>query len=497
MKKLIYFTVTATIVFVLSESVLSSSLNFDIKQKTLDNGMKILVVERHNSPTVSIWLLYKVGSVNEVTGRTGISHFIEHLHFKGTKKIGTINYPAEVVLMSEQDKLDALIQEETSKRNPDEKKIAEWKAKIQELETEQSKYIISNEIDKIYTEAGAKESNAWTDWDYTTYFENLPSNKFELWCAVQSDIMQNVVFREFYSERDVVAEERRMYNEDDPLLALDELMGNTAFTVHPYANDIGGSMSDIQRFSREAVYDYYRKYYAPNRAIVAIVGDIKAENAFSLISKYFSHIPRQPEPPPVISVEPVQRGERRVELEYDASPILEIAYHKTELSHPDTPVFDVIAEVLIKGETSRFYRKLVEDERTAVSITCYNRDSKYPGLFGFVVIPRSPHTITDNESLINEEIQKLMDEKISEWELQRAKNRLVANFLYDLRSNDSLSYAIGFYEALDCSDIFKNLPQAWNAVTAEDVQRVAKQYLRRSNRTVAYIVSMQSTKEDE
>lgn len=497
MKKLICFVLTAIIVFVLFEPVFSSHLNFDIKEKTLDNGMKILVVERHNSPTVSIWLIYKVGSVNEVTGRTGISHFIEHLHFKGTKKIGTTNYPAEVALMKEQDKLDALIQEEASKRNPDEKKISKLKEKIQELETEQSKYIISNEIDKIYTGAGAKESNAWTDWDYTTYFENLPSNKFELWCAVQSDIMQNVVFREFYSERDVVAEERRMYNEDDPLLALDELMGNTAFTVHPYANDIVGAMSDIQRFSRQAVYDYYRKYYAPNRAVVAIAGDIKAEDAFSLISKYFSHIPRQPEPPPVISVEPVQRGERRVELEYDASPVLEIAYHKTELSHPDNPVFDIIAEVLIKGETSRLYRRLVEDERTAVSITCYNRDSKYPGLFGFVVIPAMPHTVADNESIINEEIEKLINEKISEWELQRAKNRLIAHLLYKLRSNDSLSYTMGFYEALDCLDIFKNILQAWNAVTIEDIQRVAKQYLRKSNRTVAYIVRPQSIKEEE
>ncbi len=484
---------TATVTAILLVLILAQSpceeIKLDIKQQRLENGLNILVLERRHSPTVSAYMYYPVGSANEIANRTGISHFIEHLMSKGTKTLCTTNYEIEIPLMKAKDELHREIREESGKSDPDETKLKELKTKLEELETQHSKYSVSNEIDKIYIAAGAQNMNAATYIDWTRYYVSLPKNKLELWCAIESEIMRGPVFREFYTERDVVAEERRMNYDDDPGGALYEQLIAAAYTVHPYGVLTIGSMSDIQNFTREYVYEYYRQYYAPNRATIVIVGDVVAEKVFSLMRKYFADIPRQPDPSEVTSVEPPQRGERRVEVEFDANPKIGIAFHKMSVTHPDQPVFDVLAQILSSGRTSRLYRKLVEEQQIAVSVSSGTPDTRYPSLYYIFAVPRAPHTVDEVEKSIYEEIEKLKIQKVSDWELQRAKNRLTADFILELRSNDGLADTIGFYSVIDSWKYITTLLEKWNAVTAQDIQRVVQEYLGKSNRTVAYIVN--------
>jgi predicted Zn-dependent peptidase len=481
--------VFAAILLILTSAQLhAEDIRLDIKQHVLDNGLKILVLERRHSPTVSVYMYYPVGSANEITNRTGISHFIEHLMSKGTRTLCTTDYEAEVPLMEAKDRLSQRIKEESGKPDPDETKINELRKKFEELEAQHGKYIVSNEIDKIYTAAGAQNMNAATYIDWTRYHVSLPKNKLGLWCAIESEIMRGPVFREFYTERDVVAEERRMNYDDDPGGALYEQLIAAAYTTHPYGVPTIGSMADIQNYTREYVHEYYRRYYAPNRATVVVVGDVAAEEVFALINDHFADIPRQPDPPGVTSVEPPQRGERRVEVEFEASPKIGIAFHKMGLTHPDQPVFDVLAQILSSGRTSRLYRRIVEDQQIGVSVGSGSPDTRYPSLYYIFAVPRGPHTVEEIETSIYGEIEKLKKEKVSDWELQRAKNRLTADFILELRSNDGLADTIGFYSVIDSWEYVTTILEKWNAVTAEDIQRVVGEYLIKSNRTVAYII---------
>ena len=479
------------LILVVSQALLSQDLEFDVQEHILDNGLKILVLERHHSPTFSVYIYYPVGSVNEVTNHTGVSHFIEHMMFKGTKTLCTTNFEAEVSLMKAKDELYKQISEEYKKPNPDETKLRELTTKVQELETKHREYIVSNETDKIYAAAGGTNMNAGTSNDYTCYYLSLPKNKLELWCAIESDIMSGPVFREFYAERAVITEERRMTVEDEPGGVLYEQLIAAAYTTHPYGISVIGSMADIQNYTREYVEEYRRKYYAPNRAIITIVGDVDSEMIFEMIDRYFGDIPRQPDPPNVTAEEPPQRGERRVEVEFDASPQIGIAFHKTDMTHPDQAVFDVLSEILSSGRTSRLYRKLVEEEQIAVSVYSGTPDSKYPGLYYIFAVPRAPHTVAEVEKSIYDEIEKFKVEEVTDWELQRAKNRLTAGFIMDLKSNDGLASSLGYHEALDSWEFMAGLLDRWNAVTAEDIQRVVKEYLVKSNRTVAWISRVQ------
>ncbi len=491
-KRILSWLMLAVLVCV-SLPLCSAEFKLDIKEHTLDNGLKVIVLERRHSPTVAAYMFYKVGSVNEVAGITGISHFIEHLMSKGTRTLGTTNYKAEVPLMKEKDALIEEIREESHKKNPDESKLEKLRARFDILEAEHGRYILTNEIDKIYTSAGAEHYNATTHFDHTNYYMSLPKNKFELWCAIESEIMRGPVFREFYSELRVVAEERRTRIEDSPGGALYEQLNAAAYLYHPYGVAVIGSMSDIQNYTRKDVRGYHRFYYAPNRAIVVIVGDVEAKKVFAMMEKYFGGIPRQPDPPRLTSVEPQQRGERRIEVEFDASPQIGIAYHKTNVRHPDQPVFDVLAEIFSSGRTSRLYRKLVEEKQVAVSVYSFAPDRRYPSLYYIFATPRAPHSVVEVEEAIYEEIEKLKDERVSDWELQRAKNRLTAEFFFELRSNEDLASTIGFYATLDALDYMQSVVQKWNAVTAEDIQRVVKKYLVKSNRTVGYIVRKRET----
>lgn len=465
----------------------AESLRLEVNEHTMANGLKVLILERHRVPTFSACIYYRVGSVNESTGSTGIAHFIEHLMFKGTRTLGTKDFAAESGIIRQKDEVMEEIERERGRKEKRPEVIKKLQERFEELEKEHKKLIVSSETDKIYTENGGADMNASTSFDWTNYFLSLPSNRLELWCAIESELMRYPVFREFYQERDVIQEERRWAYETSPGGALYEQLIAAAYTVHPYGIPVIGAMSDMQNFRRQQVRDFHTLYYAPNRAIVCLVGDVSAEKATAVIEKYFGSIPAQPDPPPVVTVEPEQRGERRAAVEFDANPQVGIAFHMVDVTHPDQAVFDVLSEILSSGRTSRLYRKLIEELEIAVEVWSGHSASKYPGLYYIFAEPRAPHTVEEVEEAIYAELERLKTERVSPWELQRAKNRLEADFISQLDSNQGLANRIGLYEAIDGWRYINTVLDRWRAVSEEDILRVARRYLKKSNRTVAFI----------
>lgn len=476
------------IIFLITSPVSASDLELKAQEYKLDNGLTILILPRRKTPTFSIYMHYRVGSVNEVTGKTGIAHFIEHLMSKGTSTIGTTDYQAEIPLMQKKDALWVKIRAESLKQEPDQKLVDELTKKLGELEKQHRKFIVSNEIDKIYIKHGSYRMNASTSFDWTNYFMSLPKNKFELWCAIESEIMRRPVFREFYTEKQVVLEERRMRYDTQPWSQMFEQLLAAAYTAHPYGRLVIGSSSDMEAFTRKDIEEFYRLYYAPNQAIISIVGDIDAEAAVEMIGKYFGDIPRQPQPPPVVTVEPPQKGQRRVEVLVDANPELGIAYHTCSLVDPNQPILDIIAEVLVNGRTSRLYQKLVDELQIAISVSAGDISLKQPGLFFIFATPRAPHTTEELEQVIYQEIEKLKNEPVSEWELTKIKNQIEADFIKNLESDSGLARAIGRYETVAEWEYINHILTLRKQVTPKDIIRVANQYFNRHNRTVSTLI---------
>ena len=487
----IFVLVNIALLSVLSMKVNATDnvLQLDVKEHVLQNGLKLLILEKHDVPVVSLRIIYKVGSVNEHTGITGVSHLFEHMMFKGTKIFGTKNYEKEKPLLEREDDLiEKLI---PLRKNKDKKGVKEEIEKIQNeliaVRDELKRLSISGEIWSIYPQYGAIGLNASTSKDTTTYYCNLPANKLELWAFIEADRMKNRVLREFYSERDVVMEERRLRNENSPSGLMWEQLAATAFTAHPYKWPIIGWMSDIENVTRKETSEYFKKYYGPNNAVIIIVGDVNTENTIKLIEKYFGDIASQPDPPKVKTIEPKQKGEKRVYVEYDANPQLAVAYHIPAIGHPDQYVLDVIESLITRGRTSRLYKGLIDEKRIAVSANAYSGPSKYPGVFLIFLKPRHPHTVNDIENVLYEEIERLKSEPVSDWELQKIKNQIEADFIRSMQSISGLASRIAHYESIYNWKYINSYVEKTLAVSKDDIIRVAKKYFTRKNRTVAIL----------
>ncbi len=473
----------------------AQKLQLDVKEHVLKNGLKILMLEKHDVPTVSLRIVYKVGSVNEHPGITGASHLFEHMMFKGTKIFGIKDYESERPLLEKENELIAKIEtEKASGDDVDKEKVEFLEKELQEVWKKQKELIVKDEMWSIYLKNGATGLNASTSSDATYYYCNLPANRLELWAFMESDRMQNLVLREFYSERDVVMEERRLRTENSPFGLLIEQLNAASYTAHPYGWPVIGWMSDLQNIKKEEVAKYFKQYYSPNNAVIIAVGDINPDEVIRLVEKYFGDIPRQPPSPKVTTVEPKQIGERRVYVEYDANPVLSIAYHKPAVGHPDQYVFDVIEAILSSGRTSRLYKSLIEDKRIAVSAHAYGGPSKYADTFLFFCTPRSPHTAQEVEEAIYEELEKLKTIPVTDRELQKIKNQLEANFVRSLESSSGLASKIASYEAIYGWRYLNTLVENTLAVTPEDVMRVANEYFTKTNRIVAILVKKEKGK---
>ncbi len=468
------------------------SLEGRVKEYSLNNGMKILILERHFAPVVSLYMRFKVGAVDEAGGETGTAHLLEHMLFKGTETLGTMNYKEEKKILKDIDQLAGQVDEEMKKgEKADGNRIAELKERLKNIQQEHKKWVVKDEIDAIYSQNGAEGLNASTGYDITTYKVSLPANRIELWARIESDRISNPVSREFYSEREVVREERRQREETQPDGKLMENFLATAFVAHPYGRPIIGWDSDIKYLKRGRVKQIFRDYYCPNNAVVAVVGDVNPDEAMKTIERYFGGIPRQEILPVSVSEEPEQSGERRVEVEFEANPKMIIGYHKPTLPHFDDYVFDVIDILLSDGRTSRLYKKLVEEKKIAVSVSTSNGfpGSRYANLFTVFATPRSPHTCDELEEEIYKQFDRLKEEAVTSYELNKVKNRLEASFIRSLNSNTGLAGRLSYYQTIagDWRYIEEHL-KVIEKVTPEDIMEVAKKYLIRKNRTVAQIV---------
>jgi predicted Zn-dependent peptidase len=455
---------------------------------TLANGMEFLVLERHEAPVVSFHTYADVGSVDEARGITGLAHLFEHMAFKGTKTIGTKDYKAEACAMTKMDEAFEAIKAERRKgEKADKVRLEQLTKQFKEAEQDAQKYMIHDQYEEIFTRAGGKGFNAYTSEDATQYIVSLPSNKVELWMSMESDRFINPVLREFYKERDVVMEERRM-SENEPYYRLYEEFRAIAYKAHPYGEPVLGHMSDLENMTRTEGQAFFKKYYSPQNLTIAIVGDVNPQEIKKLAEKYFSRIPGGNKPAPVETVEPPQLGERRVTIEDTAQPSVRIGYHRPNINSSDNVVFDSISKILGIGRTSRLYKSLVKEKKIAVRAGADFGRRKYPGLFVIYVEPAKGHTPDECEKAVYAEIEKLKTEPVSAEELEKAKVRSRADVIRQLDSNPALAAKLTFYEVLtgDWRNLFRQFDKI-NQVNAEDVQRVAKEYFVTKNRTVGVI----------
>lgn len=477
-------------VVILSTSAPGAGLEEKVREHTLKNGMKLLLVERHNSPTVSAWIRFKVGSVDERSDERGIAHLLEHMLFKGTKTLGTTNYAKEKPLLDSIEKTaQSLMAEKLKRDKADPKKIAALSGELARLEAEAGKYAVKNEVSEIYAKNGGVNYNAFTGKDSTAYMVSLPSNKLELWAAIEADRLRNAVLREFYTERDVVMEERRRTYDTSPDGKLWESFVAAAFVAHPYGQPIIGWMSDIENLSRTEAESFLHRYYAPVNAVVAIVGDIDTDKTIALVERYFSTLPPGVPVPPVAVEEPRQLGERRIEVMDDSEPQLIIGFHKPTLPDKDDYVFDVITMLLADGMTSRLYQKLVVDQQLAADVSAFAAPgSRYANLFAISATPRAPHTVREVEEAVYQELERLKREPVTSRELAQVLNKLEADEVQAMSSNGGLAYRLTEYEVT--AGTWRYLVEHRGkvaALTPADVAAAAKKYLVPENRIVAYI----------
>jgi predicted Zn-dependent peptidase len=462
-----------------------------VTQFTLDNGLRFIVLQRREAPVVTCYTHANVGAVDEVTGLTGLAHLFEHMAFKGTQTIGKQDYQAEAKALAKIDEAFEAIKAEKARTGAvDEQRLAQLHRQFQEAQEEAQQYLVHDEFDEILKQAGGVGLNAGTSSDYTVYFVSLPSNKLELWMLLESDRFLNPVLREFYKEKNVVMEERRLRTETQPVGKLLEEFLAVAYKAHPYGAPVIGHMSDIEALTRKEAEAFFRTHYGPGNLTMAVVGDVDPARVRTLAQEYFGRIPYRPPAEAVETVEPPQPGERRVVVEDPAQPFVLIGYHKPSINHEDNAVFDAITDIMGTGRTSRLYRRLVRDQKIAMATSGFQGmpGQKYPGLFLFYAMPARGHTNQECEQAIYAEIERLRSEPVTEQELEKAKTRARASLIRQLDSNSGLAELLTFYEVLtgDWRNLFKQLEQI-DRVTAEDIQRVARTYFTTKNRTVGII----------
>ncbi|HEY3768578.1 MAG TPA: pitrilysin family protein [Candidatus Angelobacter sp.] len=458
--------------------------------KKLPNGLTIVLMERPEAPVFSFYTRVNAGSVQETQGITGLAHMFEHMAFKGTHEIGTTNWPAEKVALEKvETAYAAYLHENLKDVGRDAKKVAglekAWQAAVADAE----KFVVPNQFGQIVESQGAVGLNASTDRDETTYFYSFPENRLELWAYLESQRFLEPVMREFYKERDVVYEERRMSVDSSPQGRLVEQFLSAAYVAHPYGRPVLGWPSDLHAFSATDAINFFHKFYVPANVVVTVVGDLKAAEAMPIIEKYFGRIPARPAPDPERIQEPPQDSLRTVLIHDQSQPIYVEGYHRGNFQDPDDAVYDVMSDLLSKGRTSRLYRSLVRDKRIAIGAEGGTfPGSKYPSLFFFFAAPSQGHTAQEMAGPIHEEIEKLKTQDVSDEELQSIKTRAKADLIRGLGNDQGLAIQLGEYQALygDWRQLFRQIDEI-EKVTKSDIRRVANKIFSEENRTVATI----------
>jgi predicted Zn-dependent peptidase len=463
-----------------------------VKEKVLLNGMRFIVLEQPEIPVISFHVYADVGSTQEVDGTSGIAHLLEHLAFKGTKSVGTKDYVSESKFLDEEDDVYNQLQYEKSLQKRDNKKIKDLEIKFDDLEKKAKSFVVNNEYFDLLMKEGDTKVNAYTSSDATQYVNGLPSNRLEFWMAVSSDRFLNPVFREFYKEKSVVMEERRLSLENNPQRRLLEDFFAAAFKAHPYRRSVIGHMSDLEKITRKDVTEFFRKYYTPNNMTAVIVGDVKADEVFKLAQTYFGRLQQGPVLTPIRTVEPEQWGERKVTVVADAEPFLIMGYKRPGNADKDDASLSALAYVLGEGRTSRLYERLVKKEKKAMTIGVDSSSpgDKYPSLFLIYAIPNKGTSCDQLQKLIEEEIDKIKNEGIRPEELSKYIAAEKKQLIDSMKSNSSMARLLSYYQVVkgDWISLFDEISRI-EKTSAGDVKKAAQTYLVKKNRTIGEIQS--------
>jgi predicted Zn-dependent peptidase len=463
-------------------------INVPVHYDTLDNGLKVIIVPDTNVAVVSARLYYFVGSMYEGPGTSGLSHMYEHMLFKGTKQLGTRNYAAEKPIMDAIDSLDRQIRalREQGVAESDER-IRDKRQEIFALLEKQRQYIKKDEIWELYLNNGGTNLNAWTADDMTAYIVTLPMNKLELFFSIESDRMQNPVLREFYSERDVVTEERRMRYDNVPVNRYYERLLSLFYVAHPYRIPTIGWMSDIRAYTRKKLKEHVERYYTPDNALLVLVGNVKPDTAMGEIRDYFGPIPRAQSPKQeVVTREPTPIGETRFSVCDEAQPRVDILFHTPGYPHEDLYRLDVVESVL-SGRSGRLYERLVKEEQLATSASASNAYRLHDGYFSMSATLKADADPREVERIMLEELHGLIDRPPSEGEMLRIKNSIRMSFVSQLESLEGLSDQLAWFERLGSWRDLLEYPDKIDEIEPDDIPGVVQRYLDPSLKTVGIL----------
>jgi predicted Zn-dependent peptidase len=462
-----------------------------ITTKVLPNGLTILICERPEAPVFSYTTFVDAGDVDDPSGESGLAHMFEHLAFKGTSQIGTTDYAQEKVALAKVEAANDAV--EAERRNPkgaDPAKLKELETVFAKAQADAEKYVIPNQFTDVAERNGAHGLNAGTGQDSTTFFWSMPENRLELWAWLESSRLADTVPREFYKERSVVLEERRMRTDSNPFGRLFEQLAATAYVAHNYGRSGVGWPSEVSQITASEAMAFHKKYYVGSNIVVVVVGDVKAAEAMPLLEKYFSKVPGGPKPLDLTTVEPKQFAEKSVVIHDPSQPIYLESYHRPSYRSPDDAVYDAISDILSNGRVSRLYRSLVRDQQIAAEAAGFSNfpGDKYPSLFTFGAVPLPGHSDAEMATAIHKEIEKLRTTDVSDAELAMYKTRSRADLLRGLADNQGLANALAESQTRygDWRQLFLQLDRV-DKVTKADIRRVANALFVASNRTSAEI----------
>jgi len=482
--------------------VVAAEIKLDVKEHVLPNGMKILMIQKSGVPRVVCHIYFKVGSINERPGITGLAHIHEHLMFKGTQMMGVTDFAKDTAIDKQIDELmDKVYREKFWKADGgDKEKLSQWQKEYEELVKAEKQYIVKDDLWNLYMKNGGTGLNASTGNENTGYYVTLPSNKVELQMLLESDRMLNAYFREFYSEKDVIMEERRL-SENRPGYFFSEQVNAAFYAASPYHWDVIGWMDDLRKVTKADLIDFHNRYYVPNNAVAIYVGDFDPQNIIQMAEKYFGRIPKGPDVEPIRTYEPPQYAEKRMYGEGPAPTSLQMMFHTPQEGHSDAAPLSVLADVLGAGGgggrgfgprgggggTGRLYKTLVEQKQMAVNVSAFSRPQWYVGAFQFSATPRIDKNVQpeDLEKEIWLEIEKIKKEGATPEEIQKAKNRFEVMFIRSLASMMGLAGRVGRAELnRGWRSILTDLEEM-KKVTNDDIKRVAAKYFLKDNSLTA------------
>lgn len=469
----------------------------NVSEFTLPNGLKFILVEDHSVPIATFITYVNAGGVDERIGIWGISHFLEHMAFKGTSEIGTNNIKAELKLMSRLDALFDKIKGEKNSLSPNKAKIEKMEKEFAELKEKAATYVVPNEFTNILKINGVVGLNAGTSKDATRYFYSLPSNRLELWAYLESSRFTDPVFREFYKERGVIQEERRMRTENNPVGKLIEELMALAFKDHPYHVNGIGPMSNIDNITRAEMTAYFKTHYTAGNMVVGVTGDVTPEQLKKMANKYFSKIRPGKRNDLLFTIEPPQRGEKTITLYEDSQPWLILGYHIPSERHKDFAKFSILDRILTSGRSSRLNKQMVIKDKLALAVFSMAGfpGSKYPSLYLMGALPNSGHTTDELLENIDKQIESIKKDGISQEELDSAKTRAKVTILRQMQSNQGLIMNLLGAEVIlgSWQKAFDQLEQM-EKITVGDIQNLVNTYLIKSSRSIARIEKKKEVK---